>query len=679
MRPPGDSYTINCQLTGLLNSTPTDDGQEPSPSMIGWFHRGLLFLFLASCAQPVELELPLAIQPTSGPTSEPPLPTPQPPQESLIICLGREPESLYRYSDAYLYGSSSREAETVLQAIYDGPLDVRQYEYHPVILEKLPSLADGDARYEQVSVVEGELYLNPRTLQPDTLDVGNPYLPAGCQSDDCVLTYAGGTVGMDQLVVDFGLRSDVNWSDGEPLTASDSLFSFELDQHVDTPTLKTQVDRTANYEVVDSGAIRWTGIPGYKDSEYYSNFWSPLPEHLLSEYSSEELLNAEETNFSPIGWGAFILQEWRLGQDITLVRNPNYFRANEGLPGFDVLQFRFLQGGPQGNIEQLLTRECDILDESALADALGIDVMDPEALAILAELDAAGRIEVAWTAGAEMERLDFGLAPALASGIPNLFSDSRTRAGVAACIDRERMISETLFGLSEIPPSYLPLAHPSASPDLEALPFDPADAAALLDEAGWMDEDGDPSTPRTANGVEGVSDGSPLSFTFITTPDDFHRAVAAHLESDLAGCGVEVTTEFLAQVDIFEPWPNGPVFGRFFQTVGWAWPSWVSPLCEMFASREIPSDERLFGINAAGFSDAEYDRACGALLLGRPDSQEYSDALQLTQDRFHQELPSIPLYMRPRVLVHGQAICGVEVDPISFSTLWNIESLDTCP
>jgi peptide/nickel transport system substrate-binding protein len=639
----------------------------------------LLLLILAGCAQPVKLDLPDAVQPAPGPTDEPALPTLEPQPKSLIVCLGKEPESLYRYSTAYLYGDTAREAEAVLQAIYDGPLDVRQYEYHPVILEKLPSLADGDAHYEAVSVGEGELYLNPRTLQPELLEIGAPYLPSGCQSDDCVLTYAGGTVSMDQLVVDFRVRSDVSWSDGLPLTASDSRFSFDLDRHVDTPTLKTQADRTASYEVVDPQTIRWTGIPGYKDSEYFSNFWSPLPEHVLGDLSPEELLSAEATNFSPIGWGAFVLQEWRPGQEITLVRNPDYFRANEGMPGFDVLQFRFLRGGPQGSVEQLLTRECDILDESALADALGVEVMDPKALAELTELAAAGGIEIAWTPGAEMERLDFGLAPVPSAGIPDLFGDSRTRAAVAACIDRERMILETLFGLSEIPLSYLPSDHPAASDDLETIPYDPNEAATLLEEVGWIDEDGDPSTPRLASGVEGVSNGTPLSFTFLTTPDEFHRAVAARLENDLADCGIEVETELLPKVDIFEPWPDGSVFGRSFQTVGWAWPSWVSPLCEMYASREIPSDENPFGVNAVGFNDAEYDRACSTLLLGRPDSQEYSDALRLTQERFRQELPSIPLYMRPRVLAHRQTVCGIDVDPISFSAFWNIESLDTCP
>ena len=81
---------------------------------------------------------------------------------------------------------------------------------------------------------------------------------------------------MDRIVAEFRIRSDVNWSDGDPVTAADSVFSFEVDQHVDTPTLKTQVDRTASYEALNTNTTRWTGIPGYIDSEYFSDFWSPF-------------------------------------------------------------------------------------------------------------------------------------------------------------------------------------------------------------------------------------------------------------------------------------------------------------------------------------------------------------------------------------------------------------------
>lgn len=630
---------------------------------------------LAACAQPVELDLPAAVQPTSVsvPEAEPPTPIPTP--KTLIVCLGQEPDSLYRYGESYLYGGSSRAAETVLQAVYDGPLNVRTYQYEPVILEKLPSIADGDARLESINVVEGELYFDPLTLQPATLAIGDQYLPSGCNSPDCLRTFSGGEVAMDRIEAEFRIRSDVNWSDGEPVTAADSTFSFEVDQNVDTPTLKTQVDRTTSYEALSSNTIRWTGIPGYIDSEYFSNFWSPLPVHQLGELSAEELLTADETNRSPLGWGPYVIEEWRPGNDIRLTRNPSYFRSVEGMPAFDTLLFRFLAGSPPASIEQLLTSECDILDESAIADALDVQVLDTSALSELQRLSNTGKISLASTAGAEMERLDFSLAPISPSGFQ---TDLQFRTALASCIDRTGLAQELLLGLTDVPETYLPPSHPLYAAEGLEIDYDPETSGELLNELGWVDHDDDPQTPRVAKGVAGVTEDTELTLQYLTTPDGLHQAVAEWLQSDLSGCGIALETEFLSQIALFEPWPDGQAFGRNFEAIGWAWPAWVSPLCEMFHTAELPSSAAPLGVNAAGFSNAEYDAACGVLLHTLPENPEYSQAAQDTQQIIAEGLPTIPLYMRPRLIAHGADICGLQVDPTEYSGLWNLEQIRPC-
>jgi len=630
---------------------------------------------LAACAQPVELDLPEIEQPSTVdiPSVEPPTPIPVP--KTLIVCLGQEPDSLYRYSESYLYGGSSRAAETVLQAVYDGPLNVRSYQYEPVILEKLPSIADGDASVEATNVVEGDLYFDPVTLRPATLEAGDQYLPSGCNSSDCLRTFSGGEVALDQIVAEFHIRSDVNWSDGEAVTAADSVFSFETDQHIDTPTLKTQADRTESYEALDTNTVVWTGIPGYVDSEYFSNFWSPLPEHQLGELSAEELLAANETNLLPLGWGPYKIEEWRPGNDIRMSRNQTYFRSGEGLPAFETLLFRFLDGTPPAGIEQLLTNECDILDESAIADALDIQVLDTEALSELQRLSNSGIIGLAGTAGAEMERLDFSLAPISSSG-PQ--TDLQFRTAVASCIDREGMVQQLMLGLTDVPETYLPPSHPLYATEGSAIDYDPEMAGELLDELGWIDHDADTQTPRVASGVVGVSANTELSLQYLTTPDGLHQSVAEWVQDDLRQCGIALETDFLSQLDLFEPWPDGPAFGRNYETIGWAWPAWVSPLCEMFHSAELPSAAAPFGVNAAGFSNSEYDTACGVLLHSLPESPEYALAAQETQRLFAEDLPSIPLYMRPRLIAHRDGICGIQVDPTEYSALWNLEELQPC-
>ena len=65
--------------------------------------------------------------------------------------------------------------------------------------------------------------------------------PAGCLSADCAVEYAGGEVEMDQIVATFKLVDGLTWSNGDPLTADDSLYAFEVGADPDTPTSKYHI------------------------------------------------------------------------------------------------------------------------------------------------------------------------------------------------------------------------------------------------------------------------------------------------------------------------------------------------------------------------------------------------------------------------------------------------------
>lgn len=637
----------------------------------------LLLLTGSACGGTVEVDLPFTPPTTSEPAVTVIVPTPEPPPaKTLVVCLGREPASLYRYSADYLYGPASREADAILEAIYDGPVQVREYAYEPVILEKLPSLADGDARIEVKIVREGEVYFNPDTLEPDNLTIGENYIPAGCESPSCLRRYGGGGVEMDQLVADFRLLPDVKWSDGEPVTAHDSIFSFELDEDIDTPSPKSLIDRTAAYEAVDDLTVRWIGIPGFMDPEYAANFWSPLPAHHLGGQSAADVLASTAANQFPLGWGPFAMVEWLPGQQVVLQRNPHYFRSNEGLPGFEVVLFRFLGSQVDTSALQLLTGECDLLDETAVTNSLGVETLDEQALSELDSLQAEG-MQIAWAPGPEMERLDLNVAPPFASTATRMFSDVRVRQAVAYCIDRQGFIDTTLLGMSALAPSYLPANHPLHAEGLLPIPFDPEAGQALLQQSGWIRPAGETGV-RRAGGVAGVSAGTPMEITLLTTSFGFQRAMADQMQNDLARCGIDLIVEVVEQVDVFETWPEGAVFGREFDLISWAWPGWVSPLCEMYASWEIPSNNHPIGINASGYFNGEYDWACKTIFYATPEGNVYLQAAADTETLLGRDMPMIPLYQRPRVVVHTPDLCGVQVDSSAFSALWNIEEYDHC-
>ncbi len=619
-------------------------------------------LAAAACSAPSSIQVPFAQGAADTPTSPVVVPTAPPAPSVLVVCLAEEPDTLY------IYGGPNHSAQTILPALYDGPTDVLGYQFRPVILQELPSLEAGTARLEEVSLSSGDLYFNPVSSLPETLRVGKPYLPSGCTSFDCLRQFEGGEVQLDQLVVDFRLLPGLQWSDGEPLTAQDSVFSFNLDSHPDTPSLKDEVHRTAAYEALDDQTVRWTGIPGFLDPEFAGNFWSPLPEHLLGDIAPGDLPQAGAASRTPIGWGPYVLERWDPGQSMEFARNPNYYRKDEGLPQFDHLLVRFLGERDAGALQQVLTGECDVLEESMV----GLGVLDRLQL-----FSGQGRIQWSSVPGVLMERLDFDTSPT--DDRAALLADPATRRALASCINRQGLIDQLLAGLSPVPASYLPTDHPLTVAGTGGPAHDPAAGEQALESLGWIDGDGEASTPRVARGVSGVKDGTTFKLTLQAPEDSIQAALAAAIGEDLAGCGVAVSVESVPSEELFTPWPDGSVFGRAFDLVAWPWLQWIGPDCEVFTSLEIPSAENPEGSNASGFRDKAFDEACAQAGLGPMAGAAYSASVAEIQSILSEAVPSLPLLQWPRMLIASPLVCGLKVDPTAVSLLWNLEELRPGP
>jgi peptide/nickel transport system substrate-binding protein len=177
-------------------------------------------------------------------------PTPEPAgPRTLTICLHEEPGSLN-----YIYGVDFQ--KFYQEAIFDGPIDQNSFAFQPVILEKLPSLVNGDAVLTEVTVSEGDIVVDANsnlvTLDP-TADPPILLTPTG--GGDPV-PYQGGDFKMDQLSATFRLLPGLLWSDGEPLTSADSVYTFNLAADPDSDFDKRVVEGTASYEAIDEVTIQ---------------------------------------------------------------------------------------------------------------------------------------------------------------------------------------------------------------------------------------------------------------------------------------------------------------------------------------------------------------------------------------------------------------------------------------
>jgi len=547
--------------------------------------------------------------------------------------------------------------------IYDGPIDTRAYQFQPVILEKLPSLADGDAVLRTVQVGEGEKVVDVNDLVVDLLPGVTVLDPEGQQ-----VTFEGGVVAMTQMVVTFKLRADVTWADGQPLTADDSRYSFELAGAFDSPTLRLLRDRTWSYDAVDEYTVVWTGVPGYRDPSYFANFYPPLPRHVWGVADADQLLGAEVAHRKPLGWGPFVVEEWVEGERITLVRNPHYFRAAEGLPHLDRVIFRFTPDLRQA-LDLLLAGECDLITQ---------DVIESGDLTPLLEAAEAGTVQLISASSSEWEHLDFGIELAEWVRRPGFFGDVRVRQAIARCIDRERVAREVFpYGEAIVAHSYVAPEHPLYAGDqLYHWGYDPSNGRSLLEEVGWRDEDGDGI--REAYDVAGIASGTPFSVTLFTTGDYLIGERTARILSEgLAGCGIGLAVEFLPAAELFADGPDGPVFGRQFDLALFSWLNGFDVPCGLYLSAEIPGPENWWATsNNPGYSSADYDAACQTALDALPGMEAHTRFHREAQRIFSHDLPVLPLYFVPKLVAARPGVSGVILDPSENLELWNIEAFD---
>ncbi len=598
--------------------------------------------------------------PTQPPTpTATPVPTATPlPPKTLTVCMATEP------SDLYLYGSPFLSAVAVRHGLYESLYTTLDYQYQPQGLQTLPTLENGVV-LQTVEAVAGNKVLDSRGVVV-TLARGTTVINAAGEVEE----FDGETpIMMPQLSVEFTFQP-MMWSDGTPVTASDSVFSFEVAASPDTPANKSKIERTTSYQAINELTVRWTGIPGFIDSDYLSNVWQPLPSHQLAQLSPAELRTAESSARLPLSNGPYVITDWVPATQITLERNPYYYRAAEGFPHIDRVLFRFGYEA-EGALTAVQSGECHIVTQ----DTLTLDTIPA-----IDEAAAAGNLLAYIQPAAAFEHIDFGIDSDSvygdALGRPDWFEDARVRQALVMCSDRQRMIDEILYGRSTLMNAYIPTNHPIYPADATQWPYDPAAANALLDEVGYVDTDGD-----------GIREDAILSFrpfTITFSTDDaspVRQQIGQILQENWLACGIAMRFDYYAPAEWYVDGPLGPLFGRRFDVAAFAWLTDAEPACDLYLSRNITGAEADgFGgwgnVNATGWVNSDYDAACETALLSLPGTPTYVENHQTAVRIFAEKVPIIPLFQNVKIAVTAPTVQNFHPDSLQLSELWNLYELD---
>jgi peptide/nickel transport system substrate-binding protein len=592
-------------------------------------------------------------QPGITVVSTPTLPTTT---NELIICQAAEPESLY------LYSQSSLAQTHIHHALYEPLHTQRNYSYQPAGLAGLPQLAEGDARLEMVTVSAGDIVVDASGIVIP-LDLGITVTDASGQP----VTYEGSPIGVVQMVVDFELEPLV-WSDGRPVTAADSVFSFNLARTpaaVVTPEQRQRLTRTAVYEATGERTLRWIGLPGWRDSHYFLNVWEPLPVHRLNIYTPTQLSQIDETVRRPLANGPFVVAEWAQGSHMRLTPNPYYYRADS--VALDSLLIRFIEN-PNQIVSELLAGNCHIATH---------DSINTEQIPFFQEAAIVGLLLPHFQVGSGYELLAFGVQPFGAEGTDTTsgwFADEQVRQAVAMCINRERLVAELLGSRTAVMPAYIQPNHPLLPTELHHWPYNVEAANALLDEAGYMDSNSD--------GIRQNEDGDPFTIHLLSSGESNLQSVTNSLiVENLAACGLNVTPLYLSEAELLDPSPANPLAGRRFDLALMSRATGVEPPCTHWQTAAItgPTSAGFGGWGAAnvtGWSDAIFDEACQTAQHVFWGSELYILEHQTALQRFVESLPALPLYSHLKVALTRPEVINFRLDPTQPSELWNVALFD---
>ncbi|MBZ0295013.1 MAG: peptide ABC transporter substrate-binding protein [Anaerolineae bacterium] len=411
-------------------------------------------------------------------------------------------------------------------------------------------------------------------------------------------TAENGGISEDGTVITLNLRDDIVWSDGEPITSADFVFTYDMIiDEANTPASRfPYAERVASVEAPDAQTVVVTFNEPYAPwlSVLFTNGSAPLPKHVLEPvFESEGTIDFAAWNRAPeVGSGPFTFVEWQEGSLMRFVKNENWYGDE---PAISEVFIRFVPDDATV-VAALVSEDTDVGTFIAYGD--------------VPSLEESGKINVELVQSSYNEGWFFNVDPETAH--PAML-DVNVRKALVMGFNRDQINEDLNLGITYTPASYWENT-PYARPDAAPLPYDPEAAAQLLDEAGWVDSDGD--------GVRD-KDGVALELRYLTNQRQIRQDVQVVAQQQLGDIGVSL---------LLENYPSEVFFGSYIDDAPTAHgrydiqefsspTNFPDPSVTRWLCSEIPTDESPDGVNDQRYCNEEFDS-----LMAQADSETDTNA-----------------------------------------------------
>jgi peptide/nickel transport system substrate-binding protein len=350
----------------------------------------------------------------------------------------------------------------------------------------------------------------------------------------------------DNRTYTFHLNKDATWHDGTDFTAADVVFSADALANPESGSTYTGnfVDAVESWRAIDDDTFEMVAKEPVYTFLFDIQALYVIPKHIWEDVPlADWRTDPGATGADPsrvIGTGPFKFQEWRPGESVTLVRNDDYYQK---VPYLDAYTMR-VWPDQTAAVNALLNGEID---------AVSLESAD------VATVEGTPGIAVAEYPSRGFLYYEFNLDPE----VTTKWQDQRVRQALMYALDRQSIVDNILLGYAEVAQGTQPSVSYAYAPDrvTTRYTYDPEKAAALLDEAGWTDSDGDGIRDK---------DGEALSFELLY-PGGLSEwdQLVAYTQDAWRAIGVDAQPRALEFPALIEATTTNPTFDIAYYRFGW--------------------------------------------------------------------------------------------------------------
>jgi len=404
----------------------------------------------------------------------------------------------------------------------------------------------------------------------------------------------------DSLTIVFHLDPRARWQDGQPITADDVVYTFEVyrDTMTNSP-FRVNLDQIAEVTREDSLTVAFHFRRNYPEQLYdATNHMRVIPKHILDSIPHERLASSAFARDPAVGAGPFRFGHWEAGAELAVEADTTWFL---GRPHLDRIVWRVMPD-VSAAVSALLSGEADAIEVIPQRD----------------ELERARRAP-------DLQLIPYA-SPFLAGILFNVrrppFNDRNVRRAMATLIDRETVV-RSIFG----PAAEVPIGSVSRMVWISEAPVRPvvrdtAGAARMLDSLGWR---------RGADGMRSRA-GRTLTFTVIVPSSSQGRQnAAAIVQQQLREAGIDMQIQPLDYQVFADRGRRGNFDASFF-----SWTLDPSPafLGQFWGSRAIGAD------NISGYNSPAFD-SLFASAVSAPTRTEALPRWQAVLDLLNDDAPAV--------------------------------------